>query len=144
MIQGEKTVSESHPCLLTQGTNSCWIWSVDTFSQRRCLRKWDNPRRATWRAKEIQKRKGEAYRWSAKENRMQTVTRKYFFFPVHSNHQVDDRVLEKGSERLERREARESEVMAKARLALRGFRTLVGWGNETVHAPADQMHGYWL
>ena len=70
-----------------------------------------------------------------KENRMQTVTRKYFFHSSHSKHQVDDRVLEKGSERLERREARESEVMAKARLALRGFQTLVGWGDETDQTP---------
>lgn len=72
---------------------------------------------------------------------MQTVTRKIvFFFLSHSNHQANDRVLEKGSERFEGR----LETTAKARLALRGFRTLVGWGNETVHAPADQMHGYWL
>lgn len=54
---------------------------------------------------------------------MQPVTRKnVFFFLSHSNHQANDRVLEKESERFEGR----LEMTAKARLALRGFRTLVG------------------
>lgn len=96
--------------------------------------KWDNPRRATWRAKEIQKRR-RSVPFERKGKSNANSHPQIFFFPIHSNHQADDRVLEKGSGWFERRD-RESEVMmAKARLALRGFRRLAGLGETRQFKP---------